>query len=185
MNCPTCGAENEMGLRFCGECGAPLTEPEVEVTLSGQLFNEALTENEVTILSTPAQLLPHQLPTEISPTPLSHSPEFNEEHTPPSSGTPLPGSRDTLPEQQDAAPDMPPPPRPEPFLPTPPDPSAKPGTDNRRTMMIALCVIMAVLLLCCCCSVLLGGLLGSGALDELLRELSYSTTLSNSYHLAV
>ena len=57
MNCPTCGAQNDVDARFCAECGTPLENPDIEATIVGQKFDlpDDL-DNDMTIMSTPSRL---------------------------------------------------------------------------------------------------------------------------------
>jgi hypothetical protein len=54
MNCPTCGAVNDVDARFCAECGAPLENEAVEAAKAGQAFVE--TDEDQTILSVPGEI---------------------------------------------------------------------------------------------------------------------------------
>lgn len=145
MNCPNCGAENEVGARFCVECGVPL---ENQMTLPDHP-PEADDDDDRTILSS-ASLIAEQAKTmavtqdQLAAAETEAASDFDQE-----------------------------PPKPEP-LPIPPSgASGSSGQNlmNQRNIIIAVVVILV--LCCCCCALSVGATLGSDPtiMEDLMREL--------------
>lgn len=148
MNCPNCGAENEVGARFCVECGAPL-ENQVELPDHPPEFFDD--DSDRTILSTASRVAEEaktmavtqeQLAEAESAASYSAEPESSFLPPPPSAGAGSGGS------------------------------SGFQGLMTQRNIIIAVVVI---LLLCCCCCALgvaINAASNPEAIEDILDELS-------------
>ena len=157
MNCPSCGAENDVDARFCAECGTPLENQAVEAAKAGQVFDAG--DEDATIMSTPGELAAEAKTMTVDQAKVAAS--LDEEAAPAATLEPEPSP--------------PPPP-----VPTPgssmDDQSGSSSDDgdsgSNRRMMIIIGVIILLVLCCCCCSVAVGGVIGSdpNSFEDLMRE---------------
>lgn len=150
MNCPNCGAENEVGARFCVECGAPL---ETQLNSPDRPPEADEDDSDRTIMSSMSRIAEEAKTMAVTQDQLAAA-------------------------EAEAASSFNLPPEPEP-IPMPP-PAAGSGSSGggsqgfmtQRNIIIALIIIL--LLCCCCCALSVGAGIGSDpdAFEDLMRELS-------------
>lgn len=145
MNCPNCGAENEVGARFCVECGAPL---ETQLNLPDRPPEADEDDSDRTIMSSMSRIAEEAKTMAVTQDQLAAA-------------------------EAEAASSFSRPPEPEP-IPMPP-PAASSGSSGggsqgfmtQRNIIIAIIVL---LVLCCCCSLIIGGAAASsGAFNDIFN----------------
>ncbi|MBE7552207.1 MAG: zinc ribbon domain-containing protein [Anaerolineales bacterium] len=150
MNCPNCGAENEVGARFCVECGAPL---ETQLNLPDRPPEADEDDSDRTIMSSMSRIAEEAKTMAVTQDQLAAA-------------------------EAEAASSFDRPPEPEP-IPVPPSAAGSgssgggaQGFMTQRNIIIAVIVIL--LLCCCCCALGVGASVGSDpdAFEDLIRELS-------------
>lgn len=187
MNCPTCGAQNDADARFCGECGTPLENPDVEATIIGQKFempddfDSDSFDNDMTIMSTSARLVEEAKTMAVDQEAMAAAME--EPDTPEPSLTDsaraamLPPSPPEADEPVSAGTGGRVPPDSTGEPPSTPPPvtaaAAESGGKSKKILMTVGGIILFIVILCCCCSMaMVGSLLSDpNALEDIMREL--------------
>ncbi len=178
MNCPTCGAQNDADARFCGECGTPLENPDVEATIIGQKFELPdeldFGDNDMTIMSTPARLAEEAKTLAVDQDAMAAA---MEDIAPPAPSLTDSARAAMLPPSlpEDAPPGVPPVMgSPEPAETPPPVIEEKKGGSSKKILLTVGGILLFFIILCCCCSMAMGASIVSDPnfMEDLMRELS-------------
>lgn len=199
MNCPNCGAHNDADARFCGECGNPLENPDVEATIIGQKFEMPddldFDDNDMTIMSSSARLAEEAKTLAVDQEAIAAA---GTDFTRPDEPEPLPSLTDS------ARAAMLPPSPPSVEEPSgvgrdpaaagagvssnePPPAVGGTGTGGGNTKKILMTVggiLLFIVILCCCCSMAMVAsvLSDPNAIEDILREVG-SLGLQNPIQL--
>lgn len=162
MNCPTCGAPNDVDARFCAECGTPLDKQDIDATISGQIIEPF--DNDATIMSRPEDLLALEKTLAVGQAQIADVLKEITPETPPVLAEEKPSPLPRLPEAV-APPDVPA--ATHDAKSTPP---AAGGRSKKTLWMIIGGIVVLLALLCCCCSVAIGGVLGDPSIQDSIME---------------
>ncbi len=161
MNCPTCGAPNDVDARFCAECGTPLESQEPAPASRPPALPAY--DNDATIYSAPRDFAAEAKTVAVSQ---SDVVDRLKSEAPPAPASPEPPA---------APPAVEPPPAE--FWPpasagttTPPAAAATGNSKKKMWLMIGVGVVVLAIA-CCCCSTIVGGVLGN---PDTLNSLSGS-----------
>lgn len=155
MICPNCGAENEVGARFCVECGAPLED---QIILPDRPPEADDDDDDRTIMSS-ASYIAEQAKTmavtqdQLAAAEAEAASVFDSE-----------------------------PPKPD-RIPTPPAGTGSGSQGGGQGLMtqrnIIIAVVVILVLLCCCCALSIGAIIGSdpNAFENIISGLSRLSTV--------
>lgn len=182
MNCPNCGAANEPDARFCAECGAPLTSqidedviiidhpPQDDADRTILSSRRDLAAEETVIVDEAGEIIAEAEevgePEDVEEVPPTYEPAY------------IPREPEPVREVPPAYESVYTPPEPEPAPPPPPPSGPLTGDEGpgggfwSQRNIIIIVVILLVLLCCCCTALAIGSFIGSGGMDEMMRNLS-------------
>lgn len=148
MNCPNCGAENEVGARFCVECGAPL-ETQLDLPDRPPEVDDE-DQDDRTILSSVSRIAEEAKTMAVTQDQLA------------AAEAEAASTFESGPELDQT-----------PILPAGANRGGQSGGGLMSQRNIIIAVVVILLLLCCCCALSIGAILGSNpdAIEDLIGQL--------------